>query len=259
MQLKDKVIIVTGASSGIGWELALQLAQKGAKVVVSARRMDKLADLATLIQKSGGTVLAVPTDVADRSQVNHLVLKSTETFGRLDVFVVNAGVTHAPLDLVDLSEAEFRRVMETNLMGSVHAVWAAAPQMIRQRSGQFVFVSSVVGKRGIYQNAAYCASKFAMQGLSESIRPELRKKGVHVLTVCPPGVDTPFFEVNGRGALRRYRLHSPQKIAKMIVDAMEKEKREILPTIDAKALAWASFLFPGLMDWAISKRKGGSK
>jgi NAD(P)-dependent dehydrogenase (short-subunit alcohol dehydrogenase family) len=241
MDLKNKVIIITGASSGIGRELALCLAKEGARLSLAARRSDALSNLAQKIIDSGGQAISIPADVSQRSHMENLVLKSMKAYGRIDAMVLNAGVTHAPLDLTDLSESEFRRVLETNLMGPVYGVWEGAPAIAK--GGMLVFVSSVVGKRGVYQNAAYCASKFALQGLTESIRPELKKKGIHVLTVCPPGVDTPFFEVNGRGQLRRYRLHSPEKIAKMIVEAMKSNKRDVLLTMDAKLLAWEIFSF----------------
>ena len=119
-----------------------------------------------------------------------------------------------------------------------------------------VFVSSVVGKRGTPFNSGYCSSKFAVQGLTESIRPELKKKNIHVLTVCPPGVDTPFFEKNNRGGGKRFRLHPVEKISKMIVKGCEAEKREMWLTMDSKILVLANMMFPKVLDWAIPARKG---
>jgi len=125
--------------------------------------------------------------------------------------------------------------------------------------GQIVFVSSIVGKRGFPFNAAYCASKFAVQGLTESIRPELAAKNIHVIAICPPGVDTDFFKNNGKSEKREFRLHSVEKIARMTIQACEKEKRELLPTFDAKILHVANFFAPALMDRAIAKVKGVKK
>ena len=119
-----------------------------------------------------------------------------------------------------------------------------------------VFVSSIVGKRGVPRSSIYCASKFAVQGLTESIRPELHRKNIRVVSVCPPGVDTPFFEKNGRGGRRRFRLHPVRKIAAMIVRACELETREALLTIDSKLIYWANVFVPRLVDWAAAKNKG---
>ncbi len=259
MQFKDKVVVITGASSGIGKELSFQFAKKGAKVVLAARSKEALEENARLINGAGGEARAVPTDVSDRSQVKNLVDKTIQEFGCIDVFISNAGVTHAPLDFLDLAESDFRRVMETNLMGCVYGTQLAAPVMEKTGGGLLVFISSIVGKRGIPQNSAYCASKFALQGLTESIRPELKKKNIRVVNICPPGVETPFFINNNRGTARRYKLHPVEKIAKLIIEACEKEKREELLTWNSKVLAWGSVLFPGILDWIIPIYNGGKQ
>lgn len=257
MNLKNKVIVITGASSGIGKELALQFSGKGAKVVLAARNKAAMDDTAKQIEANGGEALVVPTDVSQRPQVENLAKQTFEHFGRIDVFINNAGVSNAVGPLVYSKEEEVRSTMDVNYMGCVYGVWAAAPYMEKQKEGgQMVFVSSCIGKRGVPLNSAYCASKFAVQGLTESIRPELKRKNIHVLTVCPPGVDTPFFDHNRRSGVKRYKLHSVQKIGKMIVNACEKQKREVLLTMDSKLLHWLNFYFPRLMDWALTKNKG---
>jgi NAD(P)-dependent dehydrogenase (short-subunit alcohol dehydrogenase family) len=150
----------------------------------------------------------------------------------------------------------FRRTLEVNLMGPVYGVWAAAPLMQKTGGGVMVFVSSIVGKRGVPRSAAYCASKFALQGLTESIRPELAPHNIRVVSVCPPGVDTPFFDVNGKGGRRRFRVHPVSVIVKDMVRAIETEKRELLPTLDAKLIHWANFFMPRLVDTLAVKVKG---
>lgn len=255
MDLKNKVVVITGASSGIGKELAFQFAEKGAKVVLAARNAAALSANVDAIRAKGGDAISVPTDVTSRSQMVYLVEKTFEQFRRIDIFISNAGISPATGTFVQNSEVDVRATMETNFMSGAYAVWAVVPIMERAGGGQLVFVTSIVGKRGIATSAAYCASKFAMQGLAESIRPELKKKNIHVMTVCPPGVDTPFFEKNGRGTNRSFRLHPVDKICKIIVQGCEKDKREILPTIDAKLLHWGNVFLPGLMDWVIAKNK----
>jgi NAD(P)-dependent dehydrogenase (short-subunit alcohol dehydrogenase family) len=254
MNLQGKVVVITGASSGIGRELALQFAAKGCRVVLAARNAAALSRNVEAIREKGGEAVAIPTDVTSRSQMIYLAEKTFEQFKRLDIFISNAGISPATGTLMQNTETDLRATMETNFMAGVYAVWAAVPLM-EKTGGQLVFVTSIVGKRGIATSAAYCASKFAMQGLAESIRPELKKKNIHVMTVCPPGVDTPFFEKNGRVTKRSFRLHPVEKICKIIVRGCECGKREILPTMDAKLLHWVNVFFPGLMDWAIAKNK----
>lgn len=256
--LKNKIIIITGASSGIGKELAFQCARKGAKVVLAARRMAALLEIEDKIIKDGGQALAVGADVSRRFDVENCVRKTLQKFGRLDVVINNAGISHADLEALELLEADVKATMDTNFMAAVYSVWAAVPAMEKTGSGQLVFVSSIVGKRGIPRSSIYCASKFALLGFAESIRLELKKKNIHVLSVCPPGVDTPFFEVNKRSSKRSFRLHPASKIAAMIIEAMEKQKREVTLTVDAKILHVLNMIFPSLLDWLISRKKGSS-
>lgn len=255
MNLRDKVVVITGASTGIGKELGFEFARKGAKVVLAARNLLLLEQNAEAIKKSGGTALVVRTDVSHRAAVEHLMWKAFETFGRLDIVINNAGVSPAKGTLLENDETDIRTTMEINFMGGVYGVRSAAPYMEKSGGGLLVFVTSIVGKRGVPYSAAYCASKFAMNGLAEAIRQELSPKNIRVLTVCPPGVDTPFFANNGKGVRRRYRLHPADKIARMITRACEKEKREYLPTLDAKLLHWLNVFFPRLIDWGVAKVK----
>ena len=256
MKIADRRVVITGASSGIGRELARQFAAKGCAVALAARNAAQLEANAKEIRDKGGRAIAVRTDVSRRADVEALVAVAVREFGGVDILVNNAGIAPASGSLLDNTEPDFRATMEVNFMGSVYGVWAAAPHMEKQGEGLIVFVSSIVGKRGIPFASAYCASKFAVQGLAESIRPELAKKKIHVLTVCPPGVDTAFFENNGRPRGHRFRLHPAATIARMIIRACESGKRELLPTIDAKLIYYLNVLAPGLTDWAIARARG---
>ncbi len=250
------VVAITGASSGIGQELAAQMAALGCSVALGARRAELVEKNAEEIRRKGGKAIGVSMDVSVRADVDRFFKKAAESFGRLDIAVHNAGISPAKGTLLENDEKDLRRTMDVNFMGCVYGVWAAAPLMEQTGGGLMVFVSSIVGKRGVPLSAAYCASKFAVQGLTESIRPELAKKNIRTLAVCPPGVKTDFFTVNGRGDNRRFRLHPVEKIAGDIVSACRHEKREILPTMDAKLLHWLNLLAPGLMDKVIGRAKG---
>jgi len=255
MKLKDKVVVITGASSGIGKELAFQFAGLGSKVVLAARNARALEEIAGQINSSGGSALACPTDVSKRGPVESLARAAYEKFGRLDIFIHNAGISHPDVPLTDLKEEDVRKVMETNFMGGIYSVWAAVPYLEKAGGGQLVMVTSIIGKIGVPQDSIYCASKFALQGMAQAIRAELKGKNIRVITVCPPGVDTPFFANNNRGTSRKYRLHPVGKIARMIVKACLREKREVLLTMDAKLLHYLNFFFPRFLDWAVSRFK----
>ncbi|MFN0117791.1 MAG: SDR family NAD(P)-dependent oxidoreductase [Elusimicrobiota bacterium] len=258
--LKDKVIVITGASTGIGKELAFEYARRGAKVVLAARSIPLIEENASLIVKSGGEALPIATDISQRDQMESLIKKSWDKFGRVDMLICNAGISPAKGSLLENDEKDIRNTMEVNFMGSVYGIRAVVPYFEKRGEGQIILVTSIIGKRGIPFNSAYCASKFALQGLAESIRPELMVKNIHLMTVCPAGVDTPFYSNNGKSENREYKLHSPEKIARMIVNACEKKERELLPTFDAKLLYWGNVYFPKFMDKMIFKvKKVGGK
>lgn len=255
LKLKDRVVVITGASSGIGRELAFQFAAKGSRVVLAARTQLVLEQISHQIVQAGGSAFPVPTDVTKRPEVERLMQKTHDAFGRIDILINNAGVSPAVGPLMNVREEDVRTTLEVNLMGGIYGVWAAVPYM-EKNGGEIVFVSSAVGKRGIPRSSAYCASKFAVQGLTESIRQELRSKNIRVITVCPPGVNTPFFVRNGRGDRRNFRLHPVDKISRMIVAACERETPEVLLTIDAKLLYYGNVLFPRFLDWITARVKG---
>lgn len=192
--IEDSVVVITGASSGIGRAAAQEFARRGATLVLAARRAQALDEVARECKELGGHALAVPTDVTDEAAVQDLARRAIETFGRIDVWVNNAAVTlfarieEAPYE-------DYRRVIETNLLGYVHGARAAIPYFREQGSGVLVNVSSVVGKVGQPNTSAYCATKFAIVGLSECLRQELLDvEDIHVCTVMPPSVDTPIFQ-----------------------------------------------------------------
>jgi NAD(P)-dependent dehydrogenase (short-subunit alcohol dehydrogenase family) len=190
--LAGKVVLVTGGSSGIGRAAALRFARYGARVAVAARRPDALAQVVQEITTFGTEGLAVPTDVAVADQCRRAVEATVERFGRLDVLLCSAGVSmrsgFAESDLTVLEQ-----VVRVNFFGTMYATYYAIPHVRRTR-GSLVAISSLTGKRGAPSYAAYGASKFAVQGLYESLRLELAPDGIHVGVISPGFVDTPLRE-----------------------------------------------------------------
>jgi NAD(P)-dependent dehydrogenase (short-subunit alcohol dehydrogenase family) len=190
--LRGKVVLITGGSSGIGRATALRLAGHGARVAVSARRAAALEEVVRAAKDRGGDALAAPADVTDAEQVRRAVEATVERFGRLDVLLCSAGISmrsyFAGSDL-----AAMERVVRVNFFGTLYATHFALPH-VKQARGSLVALSSLTGRRGVPSYAIYGASKFAVQGLYDSLRLELARDGVHVGVVSPGFVDTPLRE-----------------------------------------------------------------
>jgi short-subunit dehydrogenase len=252
----EKVAIITGASSGIGRAVALELAEQGARLTLAARDQTRLAQVADDCRNLGGQALPVATDVADENQVRALVEGTVDHFRRLDLLVNNAGIgLGGSLDeLADLRL--FERVMQVNFMGAVYSSFYALPYL-KSTSGWIVNVSSLGGRFPLPRNTAYIASKHALQGFSDSLRMELAGSGVSVTVVSPYWVVTEFHErlmdktgnpvgSKGRG-LYTDRMMTAEKCARIIVSAAVQRKREVLLWPGPVAL-WLKLIAPGIMD-----------
>jgi len=254
---QNQVAVITGASSGIGRAIALQLAAQGAKVVLAARRADRLEETASLCRQAGGEALAVPTDVTDEAQCKGLIEKTIERFGRLDLLVNNAGLAVIALleDFPDLRL--FKHTMEVNFYGAVHCTYNALPHLI-QSKGRIVAISSLGGKAALPYNTPYIASKFAMHGFFDSLRIEMARHGVSVTTICPSWVATGFHEAQmdkdgvpkgARGrAVYSKRTMTAEQCAAITLKAAAKRRREVLMGPGYLAV-WLNVLAPGLVDW----------
>jgi short-subunit dehydrogenase len=249
-ELTGRVVVVTGASSGIGAATAVAWGRAGWRVVLAARRAARLGTVAGDVTAAGGAARVVPTDVGDEASVRALIDGTVAEWGRLDVLVNNAGV--GILATVDqTTPGEFERLVRVNYLGAVHGVLAALPHMRRQGDGHIVNVASVVGKRASPFRAAYVASKFALVGFSEALRMELRGSGIDVTCVCPIGTATEFHEVEpnrlgipGRGG----PIQSAEHVARAIVRALRRPRAEVHPYPPARLLFLANDLAPALVD-----------
>lgn len=253
---REQVVIVTGASSGIGQALALQLASQGAKVVLAARRAELLEQVANTCRQAGGETLAVPTDIADETQCKALVEKTIAKFHRLDMLINNAGLAVIARleDYTDLSL--FRHVLDVNFYGAVYCTYYALPHLIRSH-GRLAAVSSLGGKAPLPYNSPYIASKFAMHGFYDSLRMELKHHGVSVTIICPYWVVTGFHEAQmdkdgipsgpaGR-AIYSKNMMTSERCAQIILRAADRRQREVLLG-PGRLVAWLRLLTPGLLD-----------
>jgi short-subunit dehydrogenase len=227
------VAVITGASSGLGRETAYQLAERHARVVLAARREDELERTAEGCRERGGEALVVPTDVTHADAVRRLATAAVDEWGRIDVWVNNAGVTSfALIDEGDDGDlADHRRVIETNLFGAIHGARAVVPIFRRQRRGTLVNVGSLLSKVGNPFVPSYVISKFALNGLSEALRVELAEyPDIEVCTLFPYAIDTPHFQTGANDIGRRISamppVQSPEKVARALVALIERPRRQ---------------------------------
>jgi NAD(P)-dependent dehydrogenase (short-subunit alcohol dehydrogenase family) len=248
--LSGKVAVVTGASSGIGEATARALAARGAAVVLAARNEEKILFLEREISAAGGSALAVTTDVTDEASVESMVERAVGELGSLDVLINNAGLGLSGR-VAELRPDDLRYLFEVNVLGPLTCIRAALPRM--ERGGRIVNVSSVVGKRAIPKVGGYCATKSALNALSDSLRVEVADRGIAVTTVYPGTTRTAFRDNSRRtkDEKRGWRPKGvpPEKVAGKIADAAEAGPREVYVTLpDRLWVAASMFLLPGLAD-----------
>jgi NADP-dependent 3-hydroxy acid dehydrogenase YdfG len=257
--IRGTTVVVTGATSGIGRETALEFTRAGARVVAAGRRQERLDELVEEITRRGGKALGVPTDVAQQAQVERLIARAREEFGSIDTLVNNAGSGIAARFDETPVEA-FQQLMDVNFWGAVYACKAALPIMRGQRNGgHIVNVSSIAGKRGMPMSTAYCSTKFALAGFSEALRTEVMADFIDVTTIFPGAVQTEFFEV--AAAASDTGLEAPQvvpglparELARVIVQNARLPQPEIVMSVDAQAINFMNTVAPGMMDFVMGQ------
>ena len=246
MDFKNKVVIITGASSGIGEATAIKFAKKGANVVLVARRKEKLLEVKKKLSNFPGTSLICQCDVSDKEQVNQMSKKVLDEFGRVDVLVNNAGfVIYGKVN--ELSTEEIVAQMETNYFGMIYCTKAILPQMLEQHSGHIVNVASVGASFGVPGIASYCASKYAMLGFSEGLFHELDGTGVGLTVVSPIMVRTPLFDHPSFENFSKFSTGislSSETVAKTIIKASNSSRLELVVPSAARAGIWFKQTFP---------------
>jgi NADP-dependent 3-hydroxy acid dehydrogenase YdfG len=194
MELQDKTVIVTGASSGIGLEIVEMLAAAGAKIALAARSMDRLEQAATALAAGGATAIIVPTDVTREADCRALVQATRDAFGRIDVLVNNAGFA-PPATIFETTEEIWDSTLDVCLKGVYLMTRAVLPVMLEQASGGTVVnISSVAGKHGYENRSAYCAAKWGVHGFTEALRAELDGQNIYFHLICPAAVATPWWD-----------------------------------------------------------------
>lgn len=203
MKLKGKVAIITGASSGVGYAAARLFAREGATVIAAARRRERLEHLVGEIAAEGHQGFSIPTDVTSPAAVQQLVERTIGLLGRVDLLINCAGGLHKIAPIEQVSDADWRTVIDTNLSGVFYAARAVAPHMKRQGSGTIVNLGSRVGRVGVGNIAPFCAAKFALSGLAQALAQELRPYNIFVTTVFSGMIDADMAPLNPDVALRR--------------------------------------------------------
>jgi len=255
-RLSGRVVAITGASAGIGRATAERCAAEGAAVVLSARRVDRLNAIVATIASAGGRALAVSGDVTHEEDMQALVARAVDAFGRLDVIVCNAGIGyHGPLD--DTPPEVMRRLVDVNLMGTLYAAHAAMRFFRRQGHGHIIAVSSIVGRRGVGGSSVYAATKAAQLAFIESLRAEFVGTPFRASVVFPVVTTTEFHETIARDFGHAVSGAGPRQsadhVAKSIADCIVSPKAEVYPFPKAWWLAVLSVLAPAQADRVVQK------
>jgi NAD(P)-dependent dehydrogenase (short-subunit alcohol dehydrogenase family) len=256
MSISGRVAAITGASSGIGLACAKALAREGVAVVLGARRVSLLESTADAIRRGGGRAAILQMDVVHEADVQALVALAEREFGRLDIMICNAGFGY--YGAIDETPADvMRRMMDVNYMGTFYGAAAALPVFRRQNRGHLIFVSSIVGRRGVPQMGAYTATKAAQAGLAESLRAEFAGTPIHVTCVYPVSTPTEFIAAMARDYGHRISGLGPKQtvddVADAIVACVERPRAEVYPHRLSRGLTILNALAPRFTDRFIRK------
>lgn len=260
---RENVVIITGASFGIGQELAIQLAKKGAWLALGARNVERLEEVSQQCIKLGGKAIVIPTDVGIESQCQNLIMRTIAEYGQLDTLINNAGIGIASRfdEMQDLTI--FEKVIQVNFFGSVYCTYYALPYL-KETQGRLVGVSSLRGKFPSANADGYGASKHAMAGFFDSLRVELANSGVSVTMIYPGWVCTGISSraikadgnFSGQISVHEKNAMPVETCARMIIQAVEKRKREVIMTLQGKFGLWLRLIAAGVVDQIARKSTG---
>ncbi|MEO8886160.1 MAG: SDR family oxidoreductase [Mucilaginibacter sp.] len=255
MKLTNKIVIITGASSGIGKALATEFASRGANLVLAARQYVTLCEIAQNLQQQYNIkAIAVQCDVAIETDCEHLIQQAITTFEKIDVLVNNAGISMRAL-FKDADVQVLKTLMDVNFWGTVYCTKYAMPELLKTQ-GSVVGVSSIAGYKGLPGRTGYSASKFAMNGFLDALRVENLKTGVHVLTACPGFTASNIRNTaldkkgqqQGESTLHEEKMMTAEEVAKIIADGVENRARTLIMTGQGKLTVLLSKLIPGVLD-----------
>lgn len=259
MQLNDKTIWITGASSGIGRELAIQLSAKGCNLILSARRKEALEETRQRC-KNQGNIKILPLDLADTSEMDSLTTKAINFFGKVDILINNGGLSQRSL-IIDTKLSVYERLMKVNYLGTVGLSKALLPSFISQKHGHYVVVTSLMGKFSSPMRSGYCGAKHALHGFFDGLRLEHEKDGVKVTIVCPGFVNTDVARnaVTGDGSKQNEQDTATESgmdvsvFAKKMIRAIEKEKMEVYIGGKETMGVYLKRFFPKLLHRVVGK------
>jgi short-subunit dehydrogenase len=254
---QDQVVVITGASSGIGKITAIEFAKRGANVVLAARREFGLEKTARECEGYGVQAIAVPTDVSKEEEVQNLATRAIAQFGHIDIWINNAGV-YMMGEIKDTPVDAMRRLIDINFFGMVHGCKAALPHMLERGKGQIINTGSQAGKMAYRYAATYCASKFALTAFTDALRQELYGTGIDVSIVMPNSTDTPLFHYtanfSGRVVKPMDPISAAQDVADVFIRLAQTKERESYVTAFPRALAVLHTVAPGVHDRIIAKQ-----
>jgi len=237
-KLNGKVAVITGASAGIGWESARALAGEGARLVLTARREDRLKALVTEIRSLGSEAVFVAGDAREEETARKTVAAAVRSFGRIDILINNAGAGNYK-NVVDTSADEYDQMMDTNMRSTFLFTRHAVPAMLKQREGLVLMISSIAGIYGFAGEAVYCATKFAQVGFAQALDKELRTSGIKVGVICPGGVKTEFAIGRGRTeqGVADSQMLEPSDVASAVLLACTQSPRSRIIEIQMRTMA----------------------
>ena len=255
MQLKNKRILLTGATGGIGRYIAVKLADHGAHIALVGRDAVKLKQLQEIIILHGGSAVGITADFEDDNAAQKVIIEATQLLGGIDIVINNAAI----LDFIQFEDQNFERIAQmihTNVTAPIQLARAVLPSFQAANTGHFVMVGSIFGSLGFPHYATYCASKFAIHGFSQSLRRELVDTNIGVTYIAPRAVDTPMNDAATLAMMESagIAMDSPEKVAEIIVNALKKEKQEVFIGQPQSFFAWLNGVLPSAVNLGLKNQ-----